>query len=560
MDVYNDGSGAARPPVVEQGFRVGRLLGSGARARVWLAVREDDGARFALKIPVTEQPGRTSTFETRRELNILSRFEHENLLQLYTVLDTDQGAGLLMEYAPGQSLARLAAARGQLAPGEAVTVLAGIASALAYLADQGMTHGDISPGNILFTAHGKPLLADLGVRGLAGPAQDEIPWTSGFRDPATSAGPGGPARNPEADVYSLAAVGWFILAGHLPPAPEHRRPSTALAAGIPPALAAALEAGLDPEPRRRPDAAAFGELVLTGTPFEPVDLALPSAAPAEEDIRPSRSRERPRRGRRAHYPRHGLPSEQRGADPFTAVRPRWLNPGPTRRALARGVPGPRRLGLAAAALLVSATLGLGAVAVAAPGLLAPPPDAVTDGVAAAKDVAGAEEDPGAGKAADAAQPAPERPTGTGEGTLSGVTGQELTRMQRSDDPAQAVRALAELRARAFLAGDAAQLEAVNVPGSPAMAADTAELATLTGAGTVLDGLGVEVLSVGPAVPAEAAGGHISVPATVSTSAYSERDPGGGSIRTVAALPKQEVVLVLAPGPQGWRIQDILAPS
>ncbi|MBP3036816.1 protein kinase [Arthrobacter sp. zg-ZUI100] len=558
MDVYNDGSGTARPPVVEQGFRVGRLIGSGARARVWLAVREDDGARFALKIPVAEQPGRTSTFETRRELNILSRFEHENLLQLYTVLDTDQGAGLLMEYAPGQSLARLAAARGQLAPGEAVTVLAGIASALAYLADQGMTHSDISPGNILFTAHGKPLLADLGVRGLAGPEQDEIPCTSGFQDPATSAGPGGPARNPEADVYSLAAVGWFILAGHLPPAAEHRRPSTALAAGIPPALAAALEAGLDPEPRRRPDAAAFGELVLTGTPFEPVDLALPSAAP--EDIRPSRSRERPRRGRRAHHPRHGLP-EQRGADPFTAVRPRWLNPGPTRRALAGGVPGPRRLALAAAALLVSATLGLGAVAVAAPGLLAPPPDAVTDGAAVEKDDVGVEKDvAGAGKAADAAQPAPERPTGTGEGTLSEATGQELMRMQRLDDPAQAVRALAELRARAFRAGDAAQLEAVNVPGSPAMAADTAELATLTVAGTVLDGLSVEVLSVGPAVPAEAAGGHISVPATVSTSAYSERDSAGGSVRTVAALPKQEVVLVLAPGPQGWRIQDILAPS
>lgn len=131
-------------------------------------------------------------------------------------------------------------------------------------------------------------------------------------------------------------------------------------------------------------------------------------------------------------------------------------------------------------------------------------------------------------------------------------------MQRVDDPAQAVRALAELRARAFRAGDAAQLEAVNVPGSPAMAADTAELAKLTGAGTVLDGLSVEVLSVGPAVPAEAVGGHISVPATVSTSAYSVRDSGGG-VRTVAALPEQEVVLVLAPGAQGWRIQDILAP-
>ena len=71
--------------------------------------------------------------------------------------------GLIMDYAAGGSLGQLVAGRGRLGPGETVTVLTPIAQALAYLHGQGFTHGDVSPGNVLFTAHGKPLLADLGV-------------------------------------------------------------------------------------------------------------------------------------------------------------------------------------------------------------------------------------------------------------------------------------------------------------------------------------------------------------------------------------------------------------
>ena len=79
--------------------------------------------------------------------------------------------GLIMDYAAGGSLGQLVAGRGELGPGETVTVLTPIAQALAYLHGQGFTHGDVSPGNVLFTAHGKPLLADLGVARMAADAK-----------------------------------------------------------------------------------------------------------------------------------------------------------------------------------------------------------------------------------------------------------------------------------------------------------------------------------------------------------------------------------------------------
>ncbi len=61
-----------------------------------------------------------------------------------------------MEYCPAGSAAAVVAARGPLSVGEVLTVIAPIAEALQFLHEQGMTHGDVSPRNILFTAEGKP--------------------------------------------------------------------------------------------------------------------------------------------------------------------------------------------------------------------------------------------------------------------------------------------------------------------------------------------------------------------------------------------------------------------
>lgn len=540
----NDADGARRRPALEEGFSAGRLLGVGASAGVWLAVRDDDGVEFALKVPREGSGQRYTTFETRRELNILSRFDHENLLRLHTVLDTDQGPGLLMEYAPGQSLARLLAVRGRLEAGEAVTVLVGIASALAYLHARQVCHGDVSPGNVLFTAQGKPLLADLG--------------------PGQVTGGGGGTLRPESDVFALAALGWFILSGEVPPRPADRMPLTAAVPGVPERLAAALEAGLSANPDDRPDAAGFARMVFAAAEAEPLNLMISTSTSTATAALP---------GPRTRQARTGATGR--------GTRGR-------RRARSLGRPGP--VFLAAAGALVAGTLTVAAVAVAAPEMLRPggePP--------AASSV------PGGGGAPAAGVPAPTQPVPPTQpveeaGAPDGKTGNtpgtpeapapssaspaptsaapapgaapedtptaELRAMLAGDDPVQAVTALAELRVRAFSTADAGLLDWVNAPGSPAMEADLAEITKLRDGGRRLAGLAVEVV---PGPPSGSSAGSVSgdrrlVPAQVSTSGYAERDAGGTVIRRVAALPRQELVLVLLRGGDGWRIEEVLPPQ
>lgn len=595
---FSEAAVTVHPPSAEPGYRVGQLLGAGRTGRVWLAVRERDGGLFALKIPAAAAGGAAGAFVTRRELNILTRFEHENLLRLHTVLETDQGPGLLLEYAPGETLARLAGVRGALRPGEAVTVLVGIASALEYLHDQGVAHGEVSPGNILFTAQGKPVLGHLGTARLYGFAEGAgaVPGSPAapeaelhFRaDPAAAFGPL-PAL-PEADIHALAAVGWLVLTGQNLPPQEHRPRLDALVPGIPPSLAEAVEAGLEEDPARRPGAAAFARLVFDSAAAEPLELALPAPEGAGHGMDTRRARSE--RSRAVHGLRgrggHGKYPGRTGAD----------RDEPRRR--------PRGL-LFAAAALVAGTTGLGAVAVAAPELLQPPrteapdpggaaksPADAADAVATAAPGQGQEQgipagsqpgepgdqadQEGPGQPAEPAEPAePTEPTepaksvvpdylrtaegdaGPGPGPLAGMPEPELQTLLLGDRAEAAAGALAELRARAFSAADAGLLTGVNLAESAAMAADRAEIAKLEAAGTVLSGLAVELLTAGPPLPGEA--GRVMVPAAVSTSAYAEREAGGGMIRRTAESSRQDILLVMVRTPEGWRVEDILpAPS
>lgn len=290
--------GSAAPEV--PGYDVGRLLGRGGTAAVWLVTDRSTGREFALKCFDTGgesgendggTPDRDAEEAMRREVRILSALDHDHLLRAHTVQrlrgprsgPNDQEAlGLVLEYAPGGSVADLVTGRGRLGAGETVTVLTPIAQAIQYLHSHGFTHGDISPGNVLFTAHGKPLLADVGVARMVGDAGAAYAaGTEGFSDPA----PVDAVRaglQPERDVYSLAALGWYCLTGRAPVPGAGRPPLPLLVPEVPAALAAALESGLNEDRRNRPSAAELAAAIYRSTVAEPVDLSVtahPSVAP-----------------------------------------------------------------------------------------------------------------------------------------------------------------------------------------------------------------------------------------------------------------------------------------
>ncbi len=147
------------------GHRVLRLLARGARSQVWLAA--GDLALKQLDAPVaSDQPG--------READALHRARGEHVVEL---VDVSMGAGgvvLVFPRLPRGSLAELLVRRQALDAGEAVTVLAPIAASLARMHAAGVAHTALSPGCILFSRDGAPMLSGLGSAELFEPGLAEV--------------------------------------------------------------------------------------------------------------------------------------------------------------------------------------------------------------------------------------------------------------------------------------------------------------------------------------------------------------------------------------------------
>ncbi len=265
-------------PLRLPGYAVERLAGSGGSGDVWVAREEATGRHVALKR--LRDAGEQQRSDLRREAALLSAVSHPHVLPLRSVIDTPTDVVLVLDLAEGGSLRELVDRRGRLSAGEVVTATAPIAQALAEVHRAGLVHGDISPGNILFTGDGRPLLGDLGVARIAGVRPDAVSATAAYAAPEVLAGA---PPTPAADVYGLASVALAALTGAMPTMWDDSAADTLTV--LPAASLDLLDRALASRPARRPDAAALADgLFGLATPV-PVRLApAPEPPPAGADL------------------------------------------------------------------------------------------------------------------------------------------------------------------------------------------------------------------------------------------------------------------------------------
>ena len=525
--------GSTEPPVVP-GYTLEALLGRGGSGEVWRAVPRRGGAAVAVKVLVAGDPERQA-----REAALLGELDHPHLVRLVEVVHQPRRGGearvaLVLELLAGGSLAALLARRGRLRPGEVVTAIAPVAAALAHAHENGVVHGDLSPGNIVFTAEGRPVLTDLGVaRVLGETAAGEV--TPAYVVPTVARGG---APGPASDVFGIAAAAFHALTGIAPwnaatpgdtleVAAAGLLPDlTELAPEAPAGLLEVIARGLDPDPHRRGSAAAFALDLRHACRPEPVRL--PVVGVPDEEL-----------GRTGRGPRTELTHQVPGRRPRPAPA---VVPPPGSGELRRAAVGEWLRGTARPAL------GRVVVGALVPAGLA---GAVWLGLRWAD---GGETDAGARVSASpaaAASAAPPQQPGAAPARPA----------DSPDTPASAADwrpVLAELygrRADAFAVGDAHLLDGVYAPGSPLRPADEAHVEALTDAGERLRGFAPAVVDVaGARVDGDRAvvdltdswPDHEVVPAGSAE--------GGPALRIAPGRPATAVRMVLLRTADGWRIE------
>src|SRR6266478_4330437 len=156
----------------------------------------------------------------RREAQAVASLDHPNILPIYEVSESEDGLPFFsMKLGEKGSLHENAASlRNQ--PRKCVQLMAKVARAVEYAHSRGVLHRDIKPGNILLNDRGEPLVSDFGLAKLLDGSSDltrslTTLGTAGFIAPEQADGAPGDVT-PAADVYSLGAVLFNLLAGRPP--------------------------------------------------------------------------------------------------------------------------------------------------------------------------------------------------------------------------------------------------------------------------------------------------------------------------------------------------------
>jgi len=256
-------------------YHLDRELGGGGMSRVFVADEARLNRRVAIKVLSPDLAQGLSVERFEREIQTVAALQQANIVPVLTAGDTNGLPFYTMPFVEGESL-RTRLARGPLAIGEVIGVLRDVSKALAYAHQRGVVHRDIKPDNVLLSG-GTAVVTDFGIAKAISAARTgggnatltQIGTSIGtpaYMAPEQAAGD--PEIDHRADIYSLGAMAYELLAGQ--PVFAGRTPQRMLAAhmgeapapigevrpDVPASLAELVMRCLAKEPDQRPQSAA----------------------------------------------------------------------------------------------------------------------------------------------------------------------------------------------------------------------------------------------------------------------------------------------------------------
>lgn len=254
-------------------YKIEKLLGEGGMGEVYLATHSLLKRPTAVKFLRPEIAGEHALVRFEHEVHHTSRLSHPNTITIYDYGHTAEGIFYyVMELLHGANLYQIVKKTGPMPPGRVIHVLASACGALREAHLKGIIHRDIKPQNIMLCDKGGELdivkILDFGlVKDIHDPSTDvdEPGSISGTPETMSPEAQTEEFIGPASDIYSLCAVGNFLLTGkpifdavtvdeflkaHLestPIPPSKRSP------GIPDDLESIILEGLEKVPSHRPD-------------------------------------------------------------------------------------------------------------------------------------------------------------------------------------------------------------------------------------------------------------------------------------------------------------------
>ncbi|XP_063692240.1 MAP/microtubule affinity-regulating kinase 3-like isoform X25 [Bolinopsis microptera] len=197
-------------------YKLLKTIGKGNFAKVKLARHLPTGREVAVKVIDKTQMNQTSIQKLNREMKIMKRLNHPNIVRLYEVIETEKTLYLVMEYASGGEVFDYLVAHGRMKEKEARQKFRQIVSAVQYCHQKGIIHRDLKAENLLLDAEMNMKLADFGFSNefTAGTKLDTFCGSPPYAAPELFQGK--KYDGPEVDVWSLGVILYTLVSGSLP--------------------------------------------------------------------------------------------------------------------------------------------------------------------------------------------------------------------------------------------------------------------------------------------------------------------------------------------------------
>ena len=198
-------------------YVVGRMLGRGGMAVVYLATETQLSRKVALKVLPPELTFGHGVERFKREAKTAAALDHPNIIPIYRIGSSGKIFWYAMKYLEGKSLEDMLRERGAFPLDETIEILEQVADGLDYAHDHHVIHRDIKPANVMLDNRNRVIVTDFGIAKALTEgkltATDSVIGTPYFMSPEQGMGK---TVSGASDQYSVAVMAYRMLAGHVP--------------------------------------------------------------------------------------------------------------------------------------------------------------------------------------------------------------------------------------------------------------------------------------------------------------------------------------------------------
>ncbi|XP_061368499.1 CBL-interacting serine/threonine-protein kinase 14-like [Gastrolobium bilobum] len=201
-------------------YELRRLLGVGASGKVYHATNLDTGQSVAVKV-VSKHKVLNGGFaaNVEREISIMRRLNHPNIVNLFEVLATKTKIYFVMEFASGGELFSEVADKGRLTEDLGRRYFQQLISAVKHCHSQSIFHRDLKLDNLLIDENGNLKVSDFGLSAVEDQIRPDgllhtVCGTPTYVAPEILAKRGYDGE--KVDVWSCGVVLYALTAGYLP--------------------------------------------------------------------------------------------------------------------------------------------------------------------------------------------------------------------------------------------------------------------------------------------------------------------------------------------------------